>query len=314
MAMGDSSSISITKRLCHFNQWSFALERWEPFVSESFPNTIPFWVCVTGVPIHFWNDQTFIAISKVLGKWISLESKRARFQVYVNVDMPLQFERRLEFSNGDIGRVSFSYEGLYRYFYTCHLISHDEAACPQLTPEKREQKRQQRAELNAHGEPGASRVRNDDRNVNMKQPRSPSNGRQSPPLGRQRSSTSNDYRNREKRPRLSPVHDNRATRPNQRHQEHNREPSNRNQSRNEDVCKRLELPPRTSSTYGNNTSQAPPRESRHSQRYSEPRQSAPYNRRQGNRYQDTRSWHPRSPPKPTQYSETAPASSRAPQL
>ncbi|XP_018443758.1 uncharacterized protein At4g02000-like [Raphanus sativus] len=108
----------LRKRSCHFNQWSFALERWEPFTSESFPNTIPFWVCVTGVPVHFWNDQTFIEISKVLGKWTALDSKRARFQVSVNVDKPLQFERRLEFPNGDIGRVSFSYEGLFRYCYT----------------------------------------------------------------------------------------------------------------------------------------------------------------------------------------------------
>ena len=39
----------LNKRPCHFNQWSFALERWEPFTSESFPNTIPFWISVTGV-------------------------------------------------------------------------------------------------------------------------------------------------------------------------------------------------------------------------------------------------------------------------
>lgn len=33
----------LNKSPCHFNQWSFALERWEPFTSEDFPNTIPFW-------------------------------------------------------------------------------------------------------------------------------------------------------------------------------------------------------------------------------------------------------------------------------
>lgn len=54
----------LNKRLCHFNQWSFALERWEPFTSEDFPNTIPFWIGVTGVPVHFWNDETFTEIAK----------------------------------------------------------------------------------------------------------------------------------------------------------------------------------------------------------------------------------------------------------
>ncbi|KAL0650187.1 hypothetical protein Bca4012_092878 [Brassica carinata] len=121
-------------------------------VLKSFPNTIPFWINVTGVPVHFWNDQTFIAISKPLGTWTSLDSKRARIQVSVNIDMPLQFERRIEFPNGDIGRIFFAYEGLYRYCFTCHMILHDENACPQLTPEERELKRQQRAEINAQGD------------------------------------------------------------------------------------------------------------------------------------------------------------------
>ncbi|XP_013632667.1 PREDICTED: uncharacterized protein LOC106338177 [Brassica oleracea var. oleracea] len=37
----------LNKRPCHFNQWSFALERWEPFIKEDFPNSIPFWIGVT---------------------------------------------------------------------------------------------------------------------------------------------------------------------------------------------------------------------------------------------------------------------------
>lgn len=60
----------LNRRPCHFNQWSFALERWEPFTREDFPNTIPFWVQVTGVPVHFWNDGTYTEIAKALGtKW-----------------------------------------------------------------------------------------------------------------------------------------------------------------------------------------------------------------------------------------------------
>ena len=63
----------LNKRPCHFNQWSFALERWEPLTSEKFPNTIPFWITVTGVKVNFWNEKTFTKIANALGKKISIE-------------------------------------------------------------------------------------------------------------------------------------------------------------------------------------------------------------------------------------------------
>lgn len=291
----------LNKRPCHFNQWSFALERWEPFTSETFPNTIPFWVSVTGVPVHFWNDPTFIEISKVLGKWTSLDSKRARFQVSVNVDEPLQFERRLEFPNGDIGRVSFSYEGLFRYCYTCHMIFHDESTCPQLTPEERELKRQQRLEQNVQGDLNLCRSRNEDRNANWKRSRSPSNGRHSPPVGRPRNSSSSnhspsDYRREEKKQRYSSDHENRDLRSSQKDVLNDLEAAKRIQPLNEDVWRRLELPPRRSSAYGkNNTSRDPNRGHRYLQKNREPRRPVPYNRHQGHRTLDSRSWRPDLP-------------------
>ncbi|CAA7059509.1 unnamed protein product [Microthlaspi erraticum] len=57
----------LSKRPCHFNRWSFALEQWEPSTKEDFPNTIPFWITVRGVPMHYWNNNTFTEIGRVLG-------------------------------------------------------------------------------------------------------------------------------------------------------------------------------------------------------------------------------------------------------
>lgn len=74
----------LNKRPCHFNHWIFALERWEPFTSENFPNTIPFWIKVTGVPVHFWNDQTFGEIAKAVGKKGAIDATNARLQVSVD--------------------------------------------------------------------------------------------------------------------------------------------------------------------------------------------------------------------------------------
>ncbi|CAN7067315.1 unnamed protein product, partial [Brassica rapa subsp. trilocularis] len=310
----------LNKRPCHFNQWSFALERWEPLTSESFPNTIPFWISVTGVPVHFWNDQTFIAISKPLGTWVSLDSKRARIQVSVNVDMPIQFERRIEFPNGDIGRVSFSYEGLHRSCYTCHMISHDENVCPQLTPEERELKRQQRAIINAQGDTLSIQTGHDGRVPNLKRPRSPLHERNSPPPGRQRTSPSNlserDYRREGKRHAHSPHRDTRAYRPSQKDYPRDNDNSYRNNTRKEDVWRRLEILPRASSAYGKlNSSRTSRRENPYPQKNRENKQPMPYNGRySSNRQQATREWRPRSPPKIIPSTDMVPVSSRTPHM
>lgn len=141
----------LNRRPCHFNQWSFALERWEPFTREDFPNTISFWVQVTGVPVHFWNDGTFTEIAKALGTKMAIDAKSACIQISVNIDKPLQFEGRVGFPSGDIGKVTFLYVGLHRYCFSCKMISHDENNCPELTEDQREQKRLQRLALNNSG-------------------------------------------------------------------------------------------------------------------------------------------------------------------
>ncbi|XP_018473950.1 uncharacterized protein LOC108845196 [Raphanus sativus] len=43
----------LLKRPCHFNKWSFSLERWIPTIKEDFPNKLTFWVVVEGIPSHY---------------------------------------------------------------------------------------------------------------------------------------------------------------------------------------------------------------------------------------------------------------------
>lgn len=105
----------LNKRTCHFNHWIFALEQWKPFTSENFPHTVTLWIKVTGVPMHYWNDKTFEEIAKALGKKMAIDANNASLQVSIDADQPLQFERRMGFPNGDVGRVSLSYEGLDRF-------------------------------------------------------------------------------------------------------------------------------------------------------------------------------------------------------
>ncbi|KAL0796502.1 hypothetical protein Bca101_067879 [Brassica carinata] len=109
--------------------------------------------------------------------------------VSINVDNPLQFKRRVGFPNGDIGRVTLTYDGLHRYCFNCKYISHDEKSCPLLTVEKREQRRLQRLEMNTNGDrklqlefPGGLQANN------RKRPRSPPSEREvqntQPPISR----------------------------------------------------------------------------------------------------------------------------------
>ncbi|KAL0823488.1 hypothetical protein Bca101_047165 [Brassica carinata] len=69
-----------------------------------------------------------------------------RVRVWVNADVPLQFERRAGFANGDVIRVSLIYEELHRHCFTCKRISHEEGTCPELTEEQREKNRVARIE------------------------------------------------------------------------------------------------------------------------------------------------------------------------
>lgn len=117
------------KRPCHFNKWSFALERWAPHVGDSFPNTITFWVCATGIPTHYWMDPIFRTLEKRLGLVGKIDAKAAKFQVEINGDQPLKFSLRAQIPSGEIVPVSFEYVNLFRWCHNCHLISHEAENC-----------------------------------------------------------------------------------------------------------------------------------------------------------------------------------------
>ncbi|KAL0697098.1 hypothetical protein Bca4012_064278 [Brassica carinata] len=131
----------LQKRPCHFNKWSFALERWTPKIKEEFPNSIPFWANVVGVPIHYKKLETFESVGKALGTYDKAEVEGSRVRVFVNGDLPLKFECKVGFDNGDVVRVTIQYEDLYRHCFTCKRISHEEGTCPELDEAQKEKNR-----------------------------------------------------------------------------------------------------------------------------------------------------------------------------
>ncbi|CAL9222585.1 unnamed protein product, partial [Arabidopsis halleri] len=51
----------------HFDGWMVVLVRWEPIISSTYPSAINFWVKVSGIPMHLWEEATLEAVGKKVG-------------------------------------------------------------------------------------------------------------------------------------------------------------------------------------------------------------------------------------------------------
>ncbi|XP_013663881.1 uncharacterized protein LOC106368465 isoform X1 [Brassica napus] len=119
----------------HFDYWMLALARWQPKKSQLFPEEIPFWVRVFGVPMEFRTVPTFESIGGALGRMISVDVELSRVQVVVNAFQELCFETTLDFKGGEFydGEevvISLRYEKLFGYCPVCSSLCHKEELCP----------------------------------------------------------------------------------------------------------------------------------------------------------------------------------------
>ena len=130
----------LNKRPCHFNKWAFALERWIPHVGDTFPNTMTFWISVSGIPTHFWMDPIFDSLGGRLGNVGLIDARAAKVQVEINMDRPLRFALRAQLPTGEIVPVKLVYSNLHRYCRHCRHVSHEVESCPQLSEAERTEK------------------------------------------------------------------------------------------------------------------------------------------------------------------------------
>ncbi|XP_024006620.1 uncharacterized protein LOC112083121 [Eutrema salsugineum] len=114
----------------HFDYWMISLVRWAPVVDPSYPSAITFWVCVIGVPLHFWADPTFRSIRKALGKVEAVNLDEGKVQVIIDGLKPLCFETSVEFHGGEETTVYLRYERLFGYCRTCYSLCHEQQKCP----------------------------------------------------------------------------------------------------------------------------------------------------------------------------------------
>ncbi|XP_013624811.1 uncharacterized protein LOC111209554 [Brassica napus] len=127
----------LDNRPYHFGYWMVILEKWQPIIADTFPSTIPFWVKIKGLPLHFWHEDMICRIGKELGTYEKHELTKtsARVRVAVNGLNPLVKETIIEFDSGEESKITLEYERLENHCTICLLLSHKSEHCPSRAPE-----------------------------------------------------------------------------------------------------------------------------------------------------------------------------------
>lgn len=73
----------LNKRPCHFNKWSFALERWQPHIGTTFLATMTFWINLEGIPTEFWVEELLRNFGNSFGTAHRVDTTNGRIQVSV---------------------------------------------------------------------------------------------------------------------------------------------------------------------------------------------------------------------------------------
>lgn len=81
-------------------------------MAPNFPNQIPFWIHVQGIPLHLWSEKALISIANDIGTWDKTEitSTTAKMRVFIDGLQPLVTETSLEFDEGQEVKATLVYE------------------------------------------------------------------------------------------------------------------------------------------------------------------------------------------------------------
>lgn len=122
----------LDERPYHFARWMIILQRWEPIASPTFPNQIPFWIQVQGIPLHLWSDIALTTLARNIGTLdvVEIASTKARMRVFIDGLKPLIKEATLEFDSGEEARVTLVYEKLEKHCTACCMLDHEIQNCP----------------------------------------------------------------------------------------------------------------------------------------------------------------------------------------
>ncbi|CAA7029125.1 unnamed protein product [Microthlaspi erraticum] len=120
------------------NGWIVALDQWSPNPGPDFLNLIPFWIRISGLPIHQLKKQAVESLISPLGRIdaIELHAKNSdsleyvRAHAWVKADAPFQLRRQARFKTGEIVTTELVYEKLLKAYFVCKRLTHDQNNCP----------------------------------------------------------------------------------------------------------------------------------------------------------------------------------------
>ncbi|RID79693.1 hypothetical protein BRARA_A02408 [Brassica rapa] len=123
----------------HYIFCMFVLVGWETVVHDDYPWFIPFWVEITGIPLHLWTIKNLRNIGNKLGLVDTIELEGGRMLIDVDTRKPLTFIRKIASPEGDEVSIQIHYEKLFKNCKTCGMVTHELAYFPTKEPTLRSQ-------------------------------------------------------------------------------------------------------------------------------------------------------------------------------
>ncbi|KFK33137.1 hypothetical protein AALP_AA6G335800 [Arabis alpina] len=121
----------LANRPYHYDGSMIALERWVPTVRRDFPNTIPFWITINGLPDYRRDEDLVTSIGEALGEWMDVDVSEPtpRVRVLLDCNSPLVVWRDSD-DDGVLVRLDFRYEKLQKHCTRCRRLTHEAPLCP----------------------------------------------------------------------------------------------------------------------------------------------------------------------------------------
>ncbi|KAJ4885442.1 Uncharacterized protein Rs2_35535 [Raphanus sativus] len=124
----------------HFNFCMFVLVRWEPVVHDDYPWVIPFWVEITGIPLHLWTIKNLRNIGSRLGHIDTVDLSAGCLLIDVDSRKPLTFSRKIASKDGDEVTIQIHYDKLFKHCRTCGMVTHEQTYCSMQQPMPQDQR------------------------------------------------------------------------------------------------------------------------------------------------------------------------------
>lgn len=131
----------LENRLYSFCNWMVILQRWEPFISRSFPSQIPFWIQLQGLPLHFCHQKMIYKIGQGTLDDYDISSTSARIRLLLDGLQPITTEVVIDFDTGEDVLITLEYEGLENHCSHCFRLTHLKVDCPFMSPVREDRNR-----------------------------------------------------------------------------------------------------------------------------------------------------------------------------